>query len=1125
MNRIQTIFTSIFLVFSFISFSIFAQTKTKSTENGLLWEISGNGLKKPSYLYGTMHVSNKIAFHLPESFFEALKNTDMIALEINPDIFVDEIFSSPFYKERENWERGNGDNFYTSAFYLGIPTNNLFRMVLSKEDHFANYLLYRSRKASEDFQEDTYLDLFIYQAGKKLNKKITGLEKLDETIEFSYKAVMEETGSKKENMEYTYEGDSWEDLEDAYRRGDLNLIDSISRGSETKLYREYMLFKRNAIMVERMDSILKHHSLFAGVGAAHLPGEMGMLNMLREKGYTVRVIKNDGSHSKMKDKIENMTFKNTFTKHYAEDSLFEVNVPGKVFQTPTSYSYSDEGAYKEYFCADMANGAYYSIIRQNTYGLLTDLSQNDYYKKIDSILFENIPGKILKKKRIVEGNIEGFDILNVTKTGNQQRYKIYITPLEVVIFKVAGIKKYATKEGNSFISSIKFRPARQGENTFASKGAGFSVKMPGDYIREDNSKENARIKRDYMVQSYDDKGNYYLFSKTTYPDFTYIEEDTFELYQLAKNFCKEIEYKISDRKFATYKGSPVIDIKATREDSENLYLRVLISGPEYFLMATKNSDSLAFVGFASTFNLTDKQYAGSFTVYEDTLHGYKVTTPVPLYGEFLYKKDMKDQRTKERKEKDQFFSNEKSLYYVSLPSSEVIEVVYNRFTDFFSMDKDEFWEQSKHFISDRGSLVIEKEVWNNPNETTFLLTDTNSSRAVKTKLVLADNLFYIVKATIDTTGKESKFVSEFFNSFAPLKQGEPDFLFTDKSKKFFEACASDDTTIVKSALYATAYVNFQDSDLPNLISILEDKKFTKNFTDNKFQKQRLIEKIVAIETKDSEAFVRRFYKESSDSAHLQLIILNKLAGTKNQKSYKLLSELLASEAPLYGKSDINRMYNQLYDSLQLAAKLFPSMLELTRYPEYKENSYRLLAALVDSGFVKSEVYKFKKDEILRETSEELKRRVSQDSKSSKRPNNGDILGKYSALLIPFYNDKDVKQVFHKMVNQKDKNISFLVSLHLLKANQETEDSLWVNFSKNDFYRVMLYNRLKDINRLDRLDSEYNTQEALAKALLCGKYSANETDTVVFIDRRIVTLGDKSGYVYFFKRKKEKEHVW
>ena len=54
----------------------------------LLWEITGNGQKKPSYLIGTMHVSSKLAFHLPDSFYIAIKNAQVVALETNPETWL-----------------------------------------------------------------------------------------------------------------------------------------------------------------------------------------------------------------------------------------------------------------------------------------------------------------------------------------------------------------------------------------------------------------------------------------------------------------------------------------------------------------------------------------------------------------------------------------------------------------------------------------------------------------------------------------------------------------------------------------------------------------------------------------------------------------------------------------------------------------------------------------------------------------------------------------------------------------------------------------------------------------------------------------------------------------------------
>src|SRR5438270_12723784 len=77
-----------------VSLSSFSQ-KTKVPPNkypSLFWEITGNGLKKPSYLFGTMHVSSKMVFHLSDSFYNAMRSTDAVALELNPELWQDEMF-------------------------------------------------------------------------------------------------------------------------------------------------------------------------------------------------------------------------------------------------------------------------------------------------------------------------------------------------------------------------------------------------------------------------------------------------------------------------------------------------------------------------------------------------------------------------------------------------------------------------------------------------------------------------------------------------------------------------------------------------------------------------------------------------------------------------------------------------------------------------------------------------------------------------------------------------------------------------------------------------------------------------------------------------------------------------
>src|SRR5262245_19223249 len=56
-----------------------------NNQSSLLWRISGNGLNKPSYLFGTMHVYDKKAFNFKDSLYDFLEKADGFALEFDPD--------------------------------------------------------------------------------------------------------------------------------------------------------------------------------------------------------------------------------------------------------------------------------------------------------------------------------------------------------------------------------------------------------------------------------------------------------------------------------------------------------------------------------------------------------------------------------------------------------------------------------------------------------------------------------------------------------------------------------------------------------------------------------------------------------------------------------------------------------------------------------------------------------------------------------------------------------------------------------------------------------------------------------------------------------------------------------
>lgn len=162
---------------------------------GLLWEITGNGLEKPSYLYGTMHVSRKIAFNLDDIFFEALNQADMVAVESMPDNWLDDLFKrgeigygGSMRGSNYDYYIGNNGGFYSTIFNMNFPNKSDIITGMFGQYNLINGLLYRS-EGMADFEEDTYLDMFIYQTGKRFNKGTFSLESSEESRDLVDKAM------------------------------------------------------------------------------------------------------------------------------------------------------------------------------------------------------------------------------------------------------------------------------------------------------------------------------------------------------------------------------------------------------------------------------------------------------------------------------------------------------------------------------------------------------------------------------------------------------------------------------------------------------------------------------------------------------------------------------------------------------------------------------------------------------------------------------------------------------------------------------------------------------------------------------------------------------------------------
>src|SRR5215210_233905 len=196
----------LFTVLTFhLSFS--QNTKIKAIKYpSLLWEITGKGTTRPSYLFGTMHVSSKMVFNLSDSFYLGLKAAQVVALETNPGTWQEDF--SRYDLEGEglrNMSRYRSSGVYSyPQDYLSIKSlkftsyEKAMEAALYSNPSILNSFLYRSNsEQGSDFEEDTYLDLHIFQTGKKLGKKICGVEDFDGSMQLVKEAYADAAKDKK----------------------------------------------------------------------------------------------------------------------------------------------------------------------------------------------------------------------------------------------------------------------------------------------------------------------------------------------------------------------------------------------------------------------------------------------------------------------------------------------------------------------------------------------------------------------------------------------------------------------------------------------------------------------------------------------------------------------------------------------------------------------------------------------------------------------------------------------------------------------------------------------------------------------------------------------------------------
>ncbi len=281
------------LLFLFVLLTNYATSQVE--KNALLWEVKSKDGKSLSYLYGTMHLMDAKLFYFPKKLEKLLLKSDLLCMEIaninDSDLSPDALFlTNESLSDYFNTEQM--DSIYRWAEQSMLMNKEQFDTNFNKAKPFLlmQFLLQSSLPENSKSYEKEFENLAI-----KNKIAITGLESVTEQLNlFTSFNKKEQTEMVMSSLREEAEAkNSFEQMQQIYLTQNLdNLYTFMKKESDSPIANSRVFLEnRNQNWIPQMEKMMENKSVFFAVGAAHLAGPEGVIELLIKKGYTLTPIK------------------------------------------------------------------------------------------------------------------------------------------------------------------------------------------------------------------------------------------------------------------------------------------------------------------------------------------------------------------------------------------------------------------------------------------------------------------------------------------------------------------------------------------------------------------------------------------------------------------------------------------------------------------------------------------------------------------------------------------------------------------------------------------------------------------------------------------------------------------
>ncbi len=260
--------------------------------NSLLYKVQGNGIAT-SYLFGTFHILPQKDFHLKEKVKTAFYASEQIVLELDMDDpgmqlammqnaamqngqTLDKLFTPEDYKRL--------DELLKQSIGIGLQMFNTFKPFMISSMLIQNYI---------EGTPASFEGKFVKMASES-KKEILGLESVEDQLSIFDRIPY--TKQAEDIVEMMNEEDTmrkmYSDMIELYKSEDLmGIYKFTSDYFDDPQEEQLLLIERNEKWIPKIGELAKDKKCFFGVGAAHLGGEKGVVQLLKKAGYAVTAVK------------------------------------------------------------------------------------------------------------------------------------------------------------------------------------------------------------------------------------------------------------------------------------------------------------------------------------------------------------------------------------------------------------------------------------------------------------------------------------------------------------------------------------------------------------------------------------------------------------------------------------------------------------------------------------------------------------------------------------------------------------------------------------------------------------------------------------------------------------------